>query len=83
MNDNQPWDEDRICTALRRGIYPALAAIRDTSNANGSFVLLLALRVIAEHPEAGVLKPSAMCREVLDYHVPEGPNQKPPTPDSG
>ena len=78
MNDDQPWDEERICTALRLNIYPALAAISDTAETNGSFVLLLALRVIAEHPDAGVLKPSAMCREVLDYHAPDGPGQKPP-----
>ena len=79
MTDKQPWDEERICTALRLNIYPALAAIRDTAEVSSSFVLLLALRVIAEHPDAGILKPSAMCREVLDHQTQVDPDMEEPT----
>ena len=74
MNDKQSWDDERICTALRLNIYPALSAIRDTADVDGSLVLLLALRVIAEHPNASVLDPSAMCREVTDHQASVDPD---------
>ena len=82
MNDKQPWDEERICTALRINLYPALVAVRDAADVDASQVLLLALRVIAEHPNAGALDPSAMCREVTGYQAPGGLDAKEPTDSS-